>query len=170
VISFAARRFAWALVTAFIASVIAFAMFWAIPNVDPSYWLGGAEHGTDATRARAVEKYGLDDPLPVQYTRLMGEILSGDVACFYGCGSLRSAFLQSLPVTLSLVAGAALIAIGTGVALAMVCVRHRDQWQDRAVTTAATAAYSVPSLVLAALLWGFLSYKWTIFPQGGTWA
>jgi peptide/nickel transport system permease protein len=167
VIWFAARRLAWALVTALIASIVAFALFWAIPNVDPEYFLGGAEHGTDATRARAVEEYGLDDPLPVQYTRLMDSILSGDVACFYGCGSLRDAFLEALPVTLSLVAGAALIAIVTGVALAMVCVRHRGRWQDRLITTAATAAYSMPTLVLAALLWGFLTYRWTIFPQGG---
>jgi peptide/nickel transport system permease protein len=167
VIWFAARRLAWALVTALIASIVAFAMFWAIPNVDPEYFLGGAEHGTDATRARAVEEYGLDDPLPVQYTRLMDSILSGDVACFYGCGSLRDAFLEALPVTLSLVVGAALIAIVTGVALAMVCVRHQGRWQDRLITTAATAAYSVPTLVLAALLWGFLTYRWTIFPQGG---
>jgi ABC-type dipeptide/oligopeptide/nickel transport system permease component len=74
-IFFAARRLGWALFTALIASIAAFAMFWAIPNVDPEYWLGGAEKGTDATYARAVEQYGLDDPLPVQYTRLMESVL-----------------------------------------------------------------------------------------------
>jgi peptide/nickel transport system permease protein len=167
VILFAARRLGWALLTALIASILAFALFWAIPNVDPEYFLGGAEKGTDATRARAVEQYGLDDPLPMQYLRLMDSILSGDVACFYGCGNLRDAFLEALPVTLSLVIGAAVIAIVTGVGLAMVCVRHLGQWQDRLITTAATAAYSVPSLVLAALLWGFLTYRWNVFPQGG---
>jgi peptide/nickel transport system permease protein len=167
VIWFAARRFAWAVVTGLVASILTFAAFWAIPNVDPEYWLGGAEKGTNQTRAMAVEKYGLDDPLPVQYWRLMGEILNGDVACFYGCASLRSEFVYALPVTLSLIMGAALIAIVTGVGLAMVCVRHRGKWQDRLITTAATAAYSVPSLVLAALLWSFLTYKWTIFPQSG---
>ena len=165
-ISFAARRLGWALVTAVIASIVSFAMFWAIPNVDPEYLLGGAEHGTDATRARAVEEYGLDDPLPVQYVRLMGEILDGDVACFYGCGSLREAFLDALPVTLSLVIGAALISLAAGAGLAMVCVRHRGRWQDRAIMTAASAAYSLPTLVLAALLWGFGAHRWGIFPEG----
>jgi peptide/nickel transport system permease protein len=167
VISFAARRLGMALLTALIASVVAFAMFWAIPNVDPSYWLGGAEKGTDQTRARAVEQYGLDDPLPVQYTRLMEDVLQGDLTCFYSCGNLRDAFVSALPVTLSLVLGTALIAISTGVFLAMVCVRFRGRWQDRLISTAATAAYSVPSLVLAALLWGFLCYRWNVFPQGG---
>jgi peptide/nickel transport system permease protein len=167
VIAFAARRLAWALVMALVASIVAFLLFWTIPNVDPSYWLGGAEHGNNATRARATEVYGLDDPLPVQYVRLMKEILNGDVQCFYGCASLRTAFVQSLPVTLSLIAGAALIAIGTGIGLALLCVRKRGRWQDRLITTAAAAAYSLPSLVLAALLWAFLAYKWRLFPEEG---
>ena len=103
-IGFAARRFATALVTAWVASIIAFVLFWTVPNVDPAYWLGGAEKGTNETRARATEQYGLDDPLPVQYVRLMKSILKGDVECFYACGSLRQVFLEALPVTISLVA------------------------------------------------------------------
>jgi peptide/nickel transport system permease protein len=166
-ISFAARRLAWAVVTAWLASVIAFVLFWTIPNVDPSYHLGGAEKGTNETRAMATEKYGLDDPLPVQYVRLMDGIFSGDVDCYYSCGSLRSAFIDALPVTFSLVAGAGLIAIGLGISLALICVRYRGRWQDRAILTAATVAYSIPSIVLAALFWAFLSYKWMIFPEDG---
>ena len=166
-IGFAARRFAVALVTAWVASVIAFVLFWTVPNVDPAYLLGGAEKGNNETRARATEQYGLDDPLPVQYVRLMKSILKGDVDCFYSCGSLRQVFLDALPVTISLVAGAGLIAVGLGVWLALICVRHRGGWQDRLITTAATAAYSVPSLVLAALLWAFVSYRWGLFPEEG---
>jgi peptide/nickel transport system permease protein len=167
VIGFAARRPGAAAVTAWVASIVAFVLFWTIPNVDPAYWLGGAEKGNNATRARATEKYGLDDPLPVQYVRLMKHILDGDIDCFYACGNLREVFVEALPVTISLVAGAGLIAIGLGVGLAMVCVRHRGGWQDRLITTAAAAAYSVPSLVLAALLWAFLSYRWGLFPEEG---
>jgi peptide/nickel transport system permease protein len=166
-ISFVARRLGWAVVTAWLASVIAFVLFWTVPNVDPSYHLGGAEKGTNETRALATEKYGLDEPLPAQYVRLMEGIFNGDVDCFYSCGSLRSAFIDALPVTISLVGGAGLIAIGLGISLALVCVRHRGQWLDRAILTAATVAYSIPSIVLAAVFWAFLSYKWMIFPEDG---
>ena len=166
-IAFAARRLGWAMVTAFVASIVAFALFWTIPNVDPAWFLGGEEKGSNATRAIATERYGLDDPLPVQYVRLMRQILNGDVECFYSCGSLRTAFLEALPVTFWLVAGAALIAIATGVGLAGVCVRHRNRWPDRLITAAAAAAYSIPSLVLATVLWAFLGHKWQIFPQEG---
>ena len=166
-IAFAARRLGWALVMALVASIVSFVLFWSIPNVDPSYWLGGAEKGTNETRAMAVEQYGLDDPLPVQYVRLMKSILNGDVECFYGCASLRTAFVQALPVTLSLVGGATLIAILAGTGLALLCVRHRHRWPDRLITGAAAVAYSVPSLVLASVMWAFLAYKWQIFPSEG---
>jgi ABC-type dipeptide/oligopeptide/nickel transport system permease component len=63
------------------------------------------------------------------------------------------------------VLGAALIA--SAVSLALVCVRHRGRWPDRVITAAATAAYSVPSLVLAALLRALLGYKWQLFPVDG---
>lgn len=166
-ISFAARRLAAALVTAWVASIVAFVLFWTVPNVDPAYWLGGGQKGTNETRALATEKYGLDDPLPVQYVRLMESILNGEIECFYSCGSLRDTFVQALPVTISLVLGAGLIAVGVGIGLALICVRHRGRWQDRLISTVATAVYSVPSLVLAALLWAFVSYRWGLFPQEG---
>jgi peptide/nickel transport system permease protein len=166
-IAFTARRLGAALLTAWVASLIAFVLFWTVPNVDPSYFLGGAEHGNSVTRQQAKERYGLDQPLPTQYVRLMGSILNGDINCFYGCGSLRTAFLDALPVTASLVLGSALLAVGLGVWLALVCVRHRGRWQDRAITSAATAVYSVPSIVLSALLWAFLAHKWGWFPDGG---
>jgi peptide/nickel transport system permease protein len=165
-IAFAARRLGTAALTAWVASIVVFVLFWSVPNVDPSYWLGGAEKGTNETRARAVEQYGLDDPLPVQYLRLMEGIVTGDVECFYGCGNLREAFVAALPVTISLVAGAGVIAVGLGVWLGMVSVRHRGRWRERAITAAATTAYSVPSIVLAALLWAFLVYRWNVFPTG----
>jgi peptide/nickel transport system permease protein len=166
-IGFAARRLAAALATAWVASLLAFFLFWSVPNVDPAYWLGGAEKGNEITRAQAKEEWGLDDPLPTQYLRVMGGILSGDLKCFYGCESLRATFFTALPVTLSLVVGAGLISVGLGVWLALVCVRHRGRWPDRAITAAATAAYSVPSIVLAALLWAVVAYKWQLFPTEG---
>jgi peptide/nickel transport system permease protein len=165
VIWFTTRRIGAAIVTAWVASVIAFLLFWTVPNVDPSYFLGGAEHGTEFTRQQAKEKYGLDDPLPTQYVRLMGSILNGEIECFYGCGSLREAFVEALPVTASLVVGAALLAIGLGSWLGLVCVRHRGRWPDRVISAAATTAYSVPSIVLAALLWTFMAHKWGWFPD-----
>ena len=164
---FALRRLGWALLTAWVASVLAFSLFWAIPNVDPEWRLGGGERGTRLAREQAAEAYGLDEPLPVQYVRLMKGILTGDVACFDSCDNLRDAFVERLPVTFWLVAGAALLAIGLGTWLATVCVRHHGRWLDRALVRLAAVLYSVPSLVLAALLWTYLCSRASIFPFQG---
>jgi peptide/nickel transport system permease protein len=166
-IIFTVRRLFAAVLTAFAASILAFVLFWTVPNVDPAFWLGGGQKGTNASRALATEKYGLDDPLPVQYVRLMENILNGKVDCFYGCANLREAFFQALPVTVSLVLGSALLSVGLGVWLALICVRHRGRRLDRLITAAAAAVYSVPSIVLAALLWAFVAHKWALFPDEG---
>ena len=70
-------------------------------------------------------------------------------------------------MTASLVVGAALLAVGLGVWLALDVRSPPGRWQDRAITAAATALYSVPSIVLAALLWAFVAHKWGWFPDGG---
>jgi peptide/nickel transport system permease protein len=166
-IKFAAKRLGWAVVISLLASIVAFLLFWTIPNVDPAYKLGGGRHGTNKTRAEARAKYGLDDPLPVQYVRLMKGVVTGSVPCFYSCPSLRDAFIEALPVTFWLVAGAAVLSIGLGILFALICVRYQDGWQDRLILTGARIAYSVPSLVLAAVLWGFLCSRLLIFPDHG---
>ena len=166
-IAFAARRLGWALLTAWIVSVLAFFLFWTVPNVDPEWKLGGERRGTESTRQRAIDQYGLDDPLPVQYIRLMDGILIDEVTCYYSCGNFRETFFEALPVTFSLVAGAVGIAIAVGVGLGLVCVRNQGRLLDRVITTGATVAYSIPTLVLAAVFWAFLCYEWQLFPQDG---
>ena len=60
-----------------------------------------------------------------------------------------------------------MLSVDAGIWLALICVRHRGRWPDRLITTASAAAYSIPALVLSALLWGFLAYRWEIFPFEG---
>lgn len=164
---FALRRLGWALLTAWVASLVAFVLFWAIPNVSPEWKIGGGERSTADSRARAAAEHELDEPLPVQYWRLMKGLFTGDVPCFESCGDMRGAILDGLPVTLSVVAGAGLLAVGLGVWLALLCVRHHGRFLDRAILRLAAVMYSVPSLVLAVLLWTYLCSRNEVFPYDG---
>ena len=164
---FALRRLGWAALTAWVASIVAFALFWAIPNVSPEWRIGGMRRSTEASRAKAAAEHGLDDPLPVQYWRLLKGIFTDDVPCVTTCGNLRSAVFDGLPVTLSVVAGAGLLAIGLGVWLALVSVRHHGGRLDRAILRLSAVMYSVPSLVLAVLLWTYLCSRNDVFPYDG---
>ena len=166
---FVFRRLGWAVLTVLVASVVAFVLFWMVPNVDPSYKLGGGAKGSGVSRDLATDIYGLEDPYPLQYARLMKGIVLGDVECYYAsaCGNVREAFFERLPVTFWLVAGAALLAIAGGMLLALVCVRHRGTAVDRAVSRLAVVLYSVPSLIVAALLWSYAAFRWELFPTEG---
>ena len=164
---FAARRLAWAAVCAALASVIAFVVFWKIPNVQPEYALGGAERGTDATRAAAREAYGLDQSLPEQFVDLMRGIFTGQLECHFTCGNLRAAFVESLPVTFWLVAGAIALAAALATSIALVCVRHHGRRLDRTLLGVAAALHSVPSLVLSVVLWTVLCERAELFPFDG---
>lgn len=164
---FAARRAAWAAGTAVLASLIAFVVFWAVPNVQPEFELGGGNKGDDASRAAARIKFGLDETLPVQYVRLMRGIFSGSVQCYWACGDLREDFLARLPVTAWLVVGSALLAAALATWMALLCVRHHGRRLDRVVLTIAAALQSVPSLVLAVVLWTVLCERLEVFPLDG---
>ncbi|HEX8207624.1 MAG TPA: ABC transporter permease [Solirubrobacteraceae bacterium] len=164
---YAAQRLAWAVGTAAAASVVAFVLFWAVPNVEPEWALGGREKGTNATRAAAREKWGLDKPLPVQYVAVMRGIFDGSLQCHFACGNLRDDFVARLPVTAWIVAGGALLAAALATGLALLCVRHHGRRLDRALLALAAALQSVPSLVLSVVLWTLLAQKWEILPYDG---
>jgi peptide/nickel transport system permease protein len=164
---FAARRLAWAALTAWTASLLAFVLFWAVPNLSPEWSIGGKERSTERTRAQAAAEHDLDKPLPAQYWRLVRGVATGDVPCYESCGDMRRAVIDGLGVTLSVVAGAALLAVGLGVWLALICVRHAGRWLDRAILRLAAVMYSVPSLVLAVLLWTYLCSRNSVFPYQG---
>lgn len=164
---FAARRLTWATGSAALASVVAFVVFWTIPNVDPEWALGGAEKGTNETRAAARLDYGLDEPLPIQFVELMRGIFTGRLECYSACGSLRSAFIESLPVTFWLVVGALALAATLATLIALACVRHHGRRLDRILLGGAAALQSIPSLVLSVVLWTVLCERAELFPFDG---
>ena len=74
---FIGRKVGAALIVVFLASVVVFAGARALPG-DPA--LAYAAEDRDPEVLAAIrDKYGLDDPLPVQYVRWAGLALRGDL-------------------------------------------------------------------------------------------
>ena len=141
-IGFAVSRLGWALLTAFVASIITFVLFWTVPNVDPAYLLGGEAHGTERRRAPRDRQYGLDDPLPVQYARLMKAIISGAslLLRLWQPGRRSSTRCRS---RLRSIFGAAVLR-WAGIGLRSDLRPHRGRCLT-GYLTGAVAAYSIPS-------------------------
>jgi peptide/nickel transport system permease protein len=165
--SYAIRRAGWGLGTIVLASIVSFTLFWAIPNVDPGFHLGGGNKGNQQTWAQAREEWGLNEPLPVQYVELMRDIIGGSVQCFNACGNLRSEFFARLQVTTWLILGATLLAGVLATSTAYLCVRHHGSRLDRLLLGFAAVLHSVPTLVLTVVLWNLLCRRLEIFPFDG---
>ena len=101
VIEFLIRRAALSLVTLGVISLVVFAGVRMIPG-DPARTLAGAdadEAGLDEIR----EKYGLTDPIPVQYVRWLGLALRGDLGeSVRTRESVAWTVARKLPITMEL--------------------------------------------------------------------
>ena len=76
-VEFLARRVAISIVTLFVISLVVFTGVRLIPG-DPARVLAGTE-ADEAGLEEIREKYGLTDPIPVQYLRWLRLALAGDL-------------------------------------------------------------------------------------------
>ena len=127
-------------------SVLVFLIFFATPGADPAARLAGRGAGPEALAAVRME-YGLDRPLPVQYATLMRRLfISRDLTSFVARGQpVVPALWRAAPVTLSLVAGAALLWVAGGLAIGLLAAAARGRWIDRLLTGLGLLGVSVPA-------------------------
>ena len=154
------------LVTLFLITVIVFAGVRMIPG-DPARVMAGTE--ADAAGLEEVrQKYGLRDPLPVQYVKWAGRALRGDLG-----ESIRTKepvlrlIRQKLPITLQLAAYslviALLIAIPAGV---LAAVRRNTAW-DYLASGVSLCGVSIPNFWLGIMLILLLSVRLQWLPASG---
>jgi peptide/nickel transport system permease protein len=122
-----------------LASFLMFAALHVLPG-DPA---AREVHQSPEQYRRALHQLGLDQPLPVQYVRLMGRILDGDLA-----QRLRPEAM----VTGELALSAAVVALGLGVAVGVFAAANRGTWMDRAAISSSLLIVSIPNFVWATVL------------------
>jgi peptide/nickel transport system permease protein len=110
---FILRRIGASLLVLLVASVLIFLGVRALPG-DPALALAGEDRsaqGFEEIRA----KYGLDDPVPVQYVRWLGQVVQGDLGTSVRTGlDVRETIVDRLPITLELAALSILVALAIG--------------------------------------------------------
>jgi peptide/nickel transport system permease protein len=168
VVEFLAQRTAISVVTLFIISLVVFTGVRLIPG-DPARVLAGTE-ADEAGLEEVRAKYGLRDPIPVQYLRWLGLALSGDLGeSIRTRTSVARTVAQKLPITLELTAyalvTALLIAVPAGIFAA---VRRNSLW-DYVVSGVSLAGISIPNFWLGIMLILLFSVRLGWFPASG-WA
>jgi oligopeptide transport system permease protein len=106
------------------------------------------------------ERYGLRDPLPVQYLRHMGRLVRGDLGVSIRKDrSVNDLIAAHGPVSAAIGLMALAVAIGLGVAIGAAAAWRRNTWIDRAGMAIALIGISVPAFVLGPLLIAALSIE-----------
>ena len=125
---FLVRRALISIVTLVIISLIVFAGVRAIPG-DPARVLAGAE--ADAAGLEEIrEKYGLNDPLAVQYLRWVGHAIRGDLGVSIRTRQPVAATVATkLPITLQLASFSILVALAIAIpAGVLAAVKRNTAW------------------------------------------
>lgn len=114
------------------------------------------------------EKYGLNDPVPVQYAHYMLDLLKGDLGTSFQFDNRDVSTLIAERIGPSLTLGIESMIIGTvlGVLLGLLAALKQNTWIDYLCTFIAVVGKSIPSFVFAALLQYWVGVKLGILPVG----
>ncbi|HEV8686582.1 MAG TPA: ABC transporter permease [Gaiellaceae bacterium] len=162
---FLLRKIGAALVVLFLASVLVFAGARAIPG-DIALALGGEERNPQVIE-QIREKYGLNDPLPVQYVRWVGLALTGDLGRDSRELPVGHTIVTRLPLTLELAGLSLLIAALIGLPAGVIAAVRRGKPSDYTATTIALVGLSIPHFWLGLVLIIAFAVELHWLPAGG---
>ena len=105
-------------------------------------------------REVVYEKYGLNDPIPVQYVRYMGNLAKGDFGESFQYKSADVTTLIVKKLKYSAILGSQALIFGTliGIILGMIAALKQNTVWDYGSTIIAILGISIPSFVFAVLL------------------
>ena len=163
---FLVRRGVASLVALLLASMFVFAAVRSLPG-DPALALSGEGHDP-AANAAIRAKYGLDEPIPVQYVRWLSVALSGDLGKSIRTGQpVMHEIVSRLPVTLELALLAGLFAIAIGVPLGIISALRRASRTDYAASTVGLLGMSIPTFWLGIVLILVFAVWLDVLPASG---
>lgn len=158
-------RVATLVFTVLVVSVLIFWMMHSVPGGPFTF----DKQLPDYVWQNIRHKYGLDQPVYIQYLHYLGAMLRGDFGVPYQdpTETVLSVIARTWPVTLVLGSITLLVSFGGGLLLGTVAALRQNSWVDRLITVTSTFGLSVPNFVWAYLLIFIFTLKLGLFPTGG---
>jgi len=165
-ISYLLRRLAGTIPVLVLISLLVFLLIHAAPG-DPTLLLLGEETNA-AEVAKAKERWGLDQPLYVQYWKFLQSVAAGDLGkSFKFAEPVTSVIRSRLPATIELAVFAIVIATLLAIPLGVWAGARPNSWIDNLGTTCGLFGISMPSFWLAIMLILLLAGVLNILPTSG---
>jgi ABC-type dipeptide/oligopeptide/nickel transport system permease component len=150
----------------FVVSVITFSLMHAVPGgpFDEEKMPLSAE-----AKANILRKYGLDQPLYVQYGRYMWNALHFDFGIpFQSPGeTVTDLISRTWPISMQLGGMGLAMAFSFGILLGIISAVRQNTWVDYATTMLSTLGITVPSFAISILFIVMFATIWRILPTGG---
>lgn len=148
-------------------TVVSFSLLHLVPG-DPAEVLGGQEASKEDIE-RIRREYGLDQPLPVQYVRFVGNALRGDLGISIQTRHPVNELLwQRLGFTLQLSLASILVAAGLGLLAGIVSSTRQYSFFDTLSMLGALFGISMPIFWLGLLMILVFAANLRWLPSGGT--
>lgn len=160
------QRSGAALLALVLASMLVFAGIRALPG-DAALALAGEERDPESL-AQIREKYGLNDPVPVQYLRWIGLAVRGDLGESVRTGlDVTDTILRTVPITVELAVLSVLVAIVIGIPAGMAAAARQGKPADYVANAVGLFGLSVPNFWLGLMLILLLAVRINVFPASG---
>jgi len=166
VLEFVARRAFISAITLLLISLIVFTGVRMIPG-DPARVLAGTDADT-AGLEEIRQKYGLNDPLPLQYARWLGLAVRGDLGeSIRTRTSVARTVALKLPITLELACLALLVALSIAIPAGVVAAVRRNTAWDVLASGVSLCGVSIPNFWLGIMLILLVSVRFGWLPASG---
>lgn len=132
--------------------LICFITFFAM-NAIPGGPFNGEKAKSDAVMQVLNARYGLDQPVGVQFVNYMKNLLHGDFGVSLKTGrDISQTIMESFQVSARLGLRAVAMALVCGLVLGCIAALNRNKWPDHVIIFFVTLFTAMPSFVAASLL------------------
>jgi peptide/nickel transport system permease protein len=164
-VAYLIRRLVETVVLLLVVSVVVFALVTQAPG-GPGILLDRNMGPAEIERMRAI--LGLDQPVPVQYARWLGQVVRGNLGVSYQAGlPVLEIIGQMLPNTLLLSAAALVISLVVAIPAGVISAVRPYSKTDHAVTLLALSGVSIPTFWFGLMLIVLFSIVLGWLPPGG---
>ena len=161
-----ARRVVIALVTLLLATIVVFGAVHALPG-GPATALS-ADSTSPAALAATMARYGFNQPLPVQYARWIGQVLTGQLGTSPITDiPVATQLEQRIPITLELGVLSLLFAVALGVPAGVAAAVRPGRLTDWVASTVALGGLSLPHFWFGILGILIFAVHLHVLPSGG---
>ena len=149
-IAFIIRRLMQSIIVMGVVGFVAFSLFQFVG--DPVLAMVGQD-ATPEQRAELRRDLGLDDPIPVQFARFVGQAVQGDFGMSYRQSRKVSTLLKErFPATMELSIVAAVLALVIGIPMGVYTALRRKGWLANLLLAVSLIGVSLPTFLIGILL------------------